>query len=72
MWMAVNIEGVKLVDDKLTETIRSFDYKEWDFNYYQNAILLRSIAGDFIRLTTASVYPVYYVMQTLAALRKEA
>ena len=70
MWMAINYEGVRLVDDKLTQQIRFFNFEDWDFDYYQNAIIIKSKSGDFIRLTTAIVYPVYLVIQMLTTMRQ--
>lgn len=72
MWLAVSCNGLKLMNDKLNKEIKDYkfdgkgDYKDYAFDYYQNAIIIKNKStGENMRLTVSMVYPIYMIFQEM-------
>lgn len=66
MWLAVSWNGFKLMDDKLKKEVKDWSFKDYAFDYYQNAVILKNKStGENLRLTVSMVYPIYMIFQEM-------
>lgn len=71
MWMAVRYDSIIFWDEKSKKKINQFDINEWKVSHFPNAIILSNKSESTIRLTTTTVYPIYWLIKMYQKIRYE-
>jgi len=62
MWLIVKHNKIIIASEDLKNQLRTYDIVKTEWDHYPNAIILDSTSDSPVRLTTASVYPIYHLI----------